>query len=130
MVPRKNVGLAKFCQDLEISKAFLISLEVSFLSGLIFTFLSSKLFTKESRARIFNKNLGVSASLGFYHSPPLEFDIFVICRVFMYCLSSFLLQDMFSSLHELPLRRPNMKFTVNMHVAYFVAPGPVVIKTV
>ena len=44
----------------------------------------------------------------------IEFDIFVICPVFMHCLSSFLLQDMFSSLHELLLRRPNMKFTVNM----------------
>ena len=34
----------------------------------------------------------------------------------MHFLSSFLLQDMLSSLHELLLRRPNMKFTVN--VAY------------
>ena len=32
----KNVGLGKFCQDLEISEAFLISLEVLFLYGLIF----------------------------------------------------------------------------------------------
>ena len=40
----KNASLAKFCQDLEISKAFLISLEVSFLRGLIFTFLSLETF--------------------------------------------------------------------------------------
>ena len=40
----KNVGLAKFWQDLEIPKAFSISLEVSFLHGLIFTFLSLETF--------------------------------------------------------------------------------------
>ena len=31
----KNVGLRKFWQDLEISEAFLISLEVSFFHGLL-----------------------------------------------------------------------------------------------
>ena len=30
----KNVGLGKFCQDLKISEAFMISLEVSFFRGL------------------------------------------------------------------------------------------------
>ena len=34
----KNVGLEKFCQDLEISKAFMISLEVSFFHGLFLLF--------------------------------------------------------------------------------------------
>ena len=34
----KNVGLGKFWQDLEISEAFLISLEVSFLHGCIHFF--------------------------------------------------------------------------------------------
>ena len=34
----KNVGLGKFWQDLEISEAFLISLEVSFLYGLYLLF--------------------------------------------------------------------------------------------
>ena len=34
----KNVGLGKFWQDLEILKAFLISLEVSFLHGLFYLF--------------------------------------------------------------------------------------------
>ena len=34
----KNVGLGKFWQDLEISEAFLISLEVSFLHEFVFTF--------------------------------------------------------------------------------------------
>ena len=34
----KNVGLGKFWQDLEISEAFLISLEVSFLHGLFLLF--------------------------------------------------------------------------------------------
>ena len=37
-----------------------------------FYFFEFRNFTKESRARIFNKDLGVSASLGFYHSPPLN----------------------------------------------------------
>ena len=40
----KNVGLGKFWQDLEISEAFLISLEVSFLYGLILLFLSLETF--------------------------------------------------------------------------------------
>ena len=34
----KNVGLGKFWQDLEISEAFLISLEVSFFHGLLLYF--------------------------------------------------------------------------------------------
>ena len=38
----------------------------------------------------------------------------------MHCLSSFLLQDMLSSLHELLLRRPNMKFTMNMLLTYLL----------
>ena len=48
--------VGKFWQDLEISKAFLISLEVSFLHGLFLLFLSRESFyrQKESRARIFN----------------------------------------------------------------------------
>ena len=50
----KNVGLAKFGQDLEISEAFLISLELSFLHGLYLLLLSLETFTKESRARISN----------------------------------------------------------------------------
>ena len=39
-----NVGLGKFRQDLEISEAFLISLEVSFLHGLFLLFLSLETF--------------------------------------------------------------------------------------
>ena len=40
MVTSKNVGRGKFWQDLQISEAFLISLEVSFLHGLCILFLS------------------------------------------------------------------------------------------
>ena len=40
----KNVGLGKFWQDLEISEAFLTSLEVSFLHGLYLLFLSLETF--------------------------------------------------------------------------------------
>ena len=40
----KNVGLGKFWQDLEISEAFLTSLEVSFFHGLFFLFLSLETF--------------------------------------------------------------------------------------
>ena len=40
----KNVGLGKFWQYLEISEAFLISLEVSFLHGLFLFFLSLETF--------------------------------------------------------------------------------------
>ena len=50
----KNVGLGKYWQDLEISEAFLISLEVSFFHGLFLLFSVSKIFTKGSRARISN----------------------------------------------------------------------------
>ena len=34
----KNVGLGKFCQDLEISEVFMICLEVSFFDGLFLLF--------------------------------------------------------------------------------------------
>ena len=40
----KNVGVGKFWQDLEISEAFLISLEVSFLYGLFLLSLSLETF--------------------------------------------------------------------------------------
>ena len=40
----KNVGLGKVWQDLEISAAFLTSLEVSFLHGLLLLFLSLETF--------------------------------------------------------------------------------------
>ena len=40
----KNVGLGKFWQDLEISEAILISLEVSFFHGLLLPFLSLETF--------------------------------------------------------------------------------------
>ena len=40
----RNVSLGKFWQDLEISEAFLISLEVSFLHGLFLLFLSLETF--------------------------------------------------------------------------------------
>ena len=40
----KSVGLGKFWQDLEISEAFLMSLEVSFLNGLYLLFLSLETF--------------------------------------------------------------------------------------
>ena len=40
----KNVGLGKFWQDREISEAFSISLEVSFLHGLFLLFLSLETF--------------------------------------------------------------------------------------
>ena len=40
----KNVGLGKFWQNLEISEAFLVSLEVSFLHGLFLLFSSLETF--------------------------------------------------------------------------------------
>ena len=40
----KNLGLRKFWQDLEISEAFLTSLEISFLHGLFLLFLSLESF--------------------------------------------------------------------------------------
>ena len=44
----QNVGLGKFWQYLEISEAFLISLEVSFLHGLFLLFLKSQNFLPKS----------------------------------------------------------------------------------
>ena len=43
----KNVGLGKFCQDLEISEAFMISLEVSFFM-VCFYFFESRNFLPKS----------------------------------------------------------------------------------
>ena len=40
----KNLGLRKSWQDLEISEAFLTSLEISFLHGLFLLFLSLESF--------------------------------------------------------------------------------------
>ena len=40
----ENVGLGKFWKDLEISEAFLVSLEVSFFHGLLLLFLSLETF--------------------------------------------------------------------------------------
>ena len=40
----KNMGIGKCWQDLEISEAFLISLEVSFLHGLFLPFFESRNF--------------------------------------------------------------------------------------
>ena len=40
----ENVGFGQFWQDLEISEAFLLSLEVSFLYGLFLLFLSLETF--------------------------------------------------------------------------------------
>ena len=45
----KNVGLRKFWQDLEISEAFLICLEVSFFHGLFLLFESRKFSPKGLR---------------------------------------------------------------------------------
>ena len=45
----RNVGRGKFWQDLEISEAFLISLEVSFLHGLFLLFLSRNFLPKSLR---------------------------------------------------------------------------------
>ena len=50
----KNVGLGKFFQDLDISEAFMIRLEVSFFHGLFYFFESRNFLTKESRVRISN----------------------------------------------------------------------------
>ena len=44
MVPRKTWVSEKFWQDLEISEAFLINLEVSFFHGLFLLFLSLETF--------------------------------------------------------------------------------------
>ena len=44
----------------------------------------------------------------------VEFDTSVVCHVFMYCLGSFLLQDMLLSLHVFAFEGQNMKFTVNV----------------
>ena len=43
------------------------------LAWFAFTFfLSLEIFTKESQTRIFNYDLSILASLGFYHLPPLN----------------------------------------------------------
>ena len=56
----KNVGLGKFWQDLEISEAFLTSLEISFLHGLFLLFWSLETFYQRVSGSDFL--LGSSAS--------------------------------------------------------------------
>ena len=63
------MGFREFWQDLEISKAFLRSLEVSFLHGLflIYFFESLKLFAKESLGLGFLTKIPASSGKGFVH---------------------------------------------------------------
>ena len=56
----KNVGLGKFWKDLEISEAFLISLEVSFFHGLLLLFLSLETFSPKSRGLGFLTRISAS----------------------------------------------------------------------
>ena len=59
----KNVGLRKFWQELGISEAFLISLEVSFLYGLFLLFLSLETFLPKSLGLGFLTRISVSRSV-------------------------------------------------------------------
>ena len=64
----KNVGLGKFSQDLEVSEAFLISLEVSFLHGLFLLFLNLETFYQRVSGSDFylgSRRLGESRILPF-----------------------------------------------------------------
>ena len=62
----------------------------------------------------------------------VEFDTSVICHVLMYCLGSFLLQDMLLNLQEFAFEGQNMKLTMNMLLTCFLycAPSLAVIRTV
>ena len=55
----KNVGLGKFCEDLEISEAFMISLEVSFFMVCFYFFESRNVLTKSLGHRFLTR---ISAS--------------------------------------------------------------------
>ena len=59
MVSSKNVELGKFCQDLEISEAFMISLEVSFIM-VCFYFFESRNFLPKSLGLGFLTRISVS----------------------------------------------------------------------
>ena len=58
----------------------------------------------------------------------------IICHVLVYCLGSFLLQDMFLSLQVFAFEGQNITFTVNVLLTcilnLFVTPGPAMIRTV
>ena len=56
----KNVGLRKFWRDLEISEAFLISLEVSFFHVFFFTFFESRNVLPKSLGLGFLTRISVS----------------------------------------------------------------------
>ena len=43
----------------------------------------------------------------------VEFDISIICHVLVYCLGSFLLQDLFLSLQVFAFKGQNMTFTLD-----------------
>ena len=68
----KIVGLGKFWQDLEISKAFMTGLEISFLHGLFLLFLSLETFCQRVSGSDFylgSRRLGESRILPFA-TPP------------------------------------------------------------
>ena len=65
----KNVGLAKFWQDLEISEAFFDKSRSLVFAWFVFTFFESRNFLPKSLGLGFLTR--ISASLGFYHLPPL-----------------------------------------------------------
>ena len=44
----------------------------------------------------------------------VEFDTSIICHALVYCLGSFLLQDLFLSLQVFAFKGQNMTFTVNV----------------
>ena len=62
----KNVGLGKFWQDLEISEAFLISLEVSFPHGLFLLFMSLETFYQRVSDSDFLTRISASRILPFF----------------------------------------------------------------
>ena len=65
MAPRKNMGLGKFWPDLEVWKAFLIGLEVSFSCD--FASRGLELFFK-SRCRVSKPGSGILAQSRIWHS--------------------------------------------------------------
>ena len=72
MVPQKTWVSENFVRSLEISEAFMISLEVSFFHGLFLLFLSLKNFLPKSLGlRFLTRISAPRRSVKFYHSPLL-----------------------------------------------------------
>ena len=112
MVPPKTWISENFGRISKSPKRFSEVSKSRFAMVCIYSFSVYKLFNKQSRDGISNQDLGLSASLGFYHSPPLNGKYMQLKNEFISLVLTFqvsvithpllkLYKDMFSLLYLL-----------------------------